>query len=382
MNGRPPLPPSGRAGRALIWVAGANEQHIRVRKERVFFQVLGGSVVLTAAAAVMGMLAFQRLLVPGNWFRDIGLALLWGLFIFCLDRWVVSWVDYGRRAVEATHDGRKPRARRWSVSYASRMLLALVLAFVISGPIVLAVFEPEINQQLLINHTADRAAAGEQIRARPDFVQRAAAIDAALTIAEAQATQAPAAAAVARDQARRALATLDADIAAASASSDAGIAESIGVLARERALFDLLLSEPYLLLRWAALTALLILVDLVPSLLRWVGRGTTLHDHLVRAEIAAEMTAVRDARERAPARSTRLAVPSPLAERLVRRIVRVLPVTGRSRYREEFAVELDMLVEAGTPWRGQLAYVLRLALYMWSLRRALRKPPPAAERVT
>jgi len=326
----------------LFWIAGAEERHMRgLKKERVFFQLVGGSVVLTAVAAAVGMLLFQRLSVPGNWFRDIAIALLWATFIFWIDRWLVSYVPYGR--LDATNDGSEPRDKGWRLGYAARFLLGLVLAFVISGPITLAVFNPEIQQQLIVNQNDDRSAAGTQIRLREDFLAREKAINGAVADAEltekaknealrvaqaeldaevagrngtgegcgalcdaktttrdnarTEATTATTAAEQARSQARIDRAQLEADIQAAIANSDAGIAAGTGALARERALFTLLLSEPYLLARWAAFTALLLLIDLAPILFKLVGSRSSLHDFVVRQEAGAEAERVRRERE-------------------------------------------------------------------------------------
>lgn len=337
-----PGSPTSRVTRALFWIAGAEERHMRgLKKERVFFQLVGGSVVLTAVAAAVGMLLFQRLSVPGNWFRDIAIALLWATFIFWIDRWLVSYVPYGR--LDATNDGSEPRDKGWRLGYAARFLLGLVLAFVISGPITLAVFNPEIQQQLIVNQNEDRSAAGTQIRLREDFLAREKAINGAVADAEltekaknealrvaqaeldaevagrngtgegcgalcdaktttrdnarTEATTATTAAEQARSQARIDRAQLEADIQAAIANSDAGIAAGTGALARERALFTLLLSEPYLLARWAAFTALLLLIDLAPILFKLVGSRSSLHDFVVRQEAGAEAERVRRERK-------------------------------------------------------------------------------------
>jgi hypothetical protein len=63
------------------------------------------------------------------------------------------------------------------------------------------------------------------------------------------------------------------------------------------------------------------------------------------------------------------------ATRLLHGVLWMLPPTARDRYREELDSELAELVERGEPRRAQLGYALRTAGRMWSLRRALRKPP-------
>lgn len=323
---------TSRATRLLFWVAGADERHMRgQRKEKVFFQLVGGSIVLTALSAAVGMLLFQRLSVPGDWLRDIAIALVWSLFIFWLDRWLVSHIDIG--PLDAANDGSQPRKRGRFAGYAARMLLGLLLAFVISGPIVLAVFSPEIDQQLAATQNTDIAAEAAKIRSGADFVQRGQAIQNTLEAAETteqdknnaaaaaqvtldeeingtggsrtqgcgqvceqkeealeQATDAQAVARTnaetARNEASAANAQLELDINGAIAASNETIKAGAGALARERALFTLLLAEPYLLLRWAAFSGLLLLVDLAPILFKLVGSRDRLHDYGVRRATA------------------------------------------------------------------------------------------------
>lgn len=75
------------------------------------------------------------------------------------------------------------------------------------------------------------------------------------------------------------------------------------------------------------------------------------------------------------------AVPqSHYARRLTAQLVRLLPADDQARYREEFAAELDGLVEAGMTRLAQLAYALRLSMRIWSLRSALRAEAPAPRR--
>ena len=68
------------------------------------------------------------------------------------------------------------------------------------------------------------------------------------------------------------------------------------------------------------------------------------------------------------------------ATRVLRHAVRMLPGGARDRYREELAAELADLAAAGTSRRGQLAFTLRLAGRMWSVRCALRAAVPGRRR--
>ena len=320
--------------RTLFWIAGADERHMRGRKkERYLYQLIGFSVVLTAIAAVVGMVLFLRLSVPGSWPRDIAIGMLWGTFIFWLDRWLVTRTPYG--PLDATNDGSEPRGKGRFIGYAGRVLLGLLLAITISGPIVLALFAPEINQQLVVNQNADKSAAAETIRGREDFVKRRAEINDAAKAAEtteqaknvalksaqdaldaeisgrggtgepgcasecvqkrevvkaaqADAATATAAAIAARNKAQADLAALETDINLAVTENNVATDESAGAFARERALFDVLRAHPVLYGRWAAITGLLLLVDVMPILSKLLS-SNTLHDRNIRLDVATRL---------------------------------------------------------------------------------------------
>lgn len=318
--------------RLLFWVAGADEKHmLGQRKEHFFYQILGFSVVLTSAMAVIGMTLFIRLSIPGSWIRDIGFGLFWGLLIFWIDRWLVARLPYG--PLKPTNDGNEPPlGLKRFIGYTGRFLLALLLAFTISGPIILALFQPEVDQQLILNQTADKSAAAEKIQNREDFVARRNEITTSVAAAEALAKQKDADAATAQNalddeisgrggsgvrgcatecvQKRAALARavseasaaedaasaararalsdtekLNSDVSAAISQSQAAINAGSGSLARERALFDVMNADPIVYIRYLTISILLLLVDIMPILLKMTSTGPstqTLHDRSVR----------------------------------------------------------------------------------------------------
>ena len=73
--------------------------------------------------------------------------------------------------------------------------------------------------------------------------------------------------------------------------------------------------------------------------------------------------------------------PGRSAAMVTRWALRWLPVVERARYQEELFAELYDLAESGVSRRAQLGHALRLSTRGWSLRRALRAPSPAEERV-
>ena len=68
------------------------------------------------------------------------------------------------------------------------------------------------------------------------------------------------------------------------------------------------------------------------------------------------------------------------ARRILQWATALLPPTARARYWEELNAELYELARSGTSRWSQVAYSMRMAAGMWSLRQALRAPLPTRER--
>jgi len=142
----------GRTSRGLLWSAGADADILRMCPYEIpKYVAFGGSVIASSLLAMVSLylaleLAFPAL-TPG--FRFVA-AVAWGLSIFNLDRWLVS--------VETTtvkSDRRRPYRRL--LSLLPRAVLGIMLAVVVSQPLVLAVFRSEIENQLAIEHQQDAA---------------------------------------------------------------------------------------------------------------------------------------------------------------------------------------------------------------------------------
>ena len=122
-------------GKLLITIAGAHEEILRVcPTERVKFQSLGWAVLITSGIATVSMwfaLANALGLHPA---LALPLALLWGLVIMGIDRWMITSIP--------PHG-----SRRWVIAL-PRVLLAILLGTIISTPIVLRIFQPEINNEI------------------------------------------------------------------------------------------------------------------------------------------------------------------------------------------------------------------------------------------
>ncbi len=126
-----------RAGRFLIVLSGARPEILdRYPSERIRFQSLGWAILITATMATVSMWFALYSAMGINPFAAFPIAVIWGLIIMGIDRWLV---------VSMPVDGK----RKLAVA-APRLLLGLLLGSIISTPIVLRIFESEINNQISI----------------------------------------------------------------------------------------------------------------------------------------------------------------------------------------------------------------------------------------
>ncbi len=97
---------------------------------------IGATVFFTALMAFIAA-SYALFTVFDNVYVAIAFGLLWGLLIFNLDRFIVSTI--------------KKQDRVWSeiLQATPRIILAVIIAVVISKPLELKIFEKEINQVLL-----------------------------------------------------------------------------------------------------------------------------------------------------------------------------------------------------------------------------------------
>lgn len=97
---------------------------------------IGGTVFFTAVMAAIAA-SYGLYTVFDNVFTSIFFGLIWGLLIFNLDRFIVSTI--------------KKNDSKWKefLQATPRLILAMIIAMVISKPLELKIFEKEINQVLL-----------------------------------------------------------------------------------------------------------------------------------------------------------------------------------------------------------------------------------------
>ena len=97
---------------------------------------IGATVFFTAVMAFIAS-SYALFTVFDNYFIAAFFGIIWGLLIFNLDRYIVSTI--------------KKRDSRWKelAQATPRIILAIIIAVVISKPLELKLFEKEINQVLL-----------------------------------------------------------------------------------------------------------------------------------------------------------------------------------------------------------------------------------------
>lgn len=106
------------------------------KSEQIKYAGIGGTIFFTAIMAfISGSYALYT--VFDNIYTAIAFGLIWGLLIFNLDRFIVSTI--------------KKQDSFWKelLQASPRIVLAIIIAVVISKPLEMKIFEKEINQVLL-----------------------------------------------------------------------------------------------------------------------------------------------------------------------------------------------------------------------------------------
>ncbi|MFD0863875.1 DUF4407 domain-containing protein [Sungkyunkwania multivorans] len=123
----------------FFWMcAGADEDILSQssKSEQIKQAGIGGTVFFTAVMAFIAA-GYALYTVFDNVYTAIFFGLIWGLLIFNLDRFIVSTI--------------KKRDNRWAElgQAIPRIILAIIIAVVISKPLELKIFEKEIDRVLL-----------------------------------------------------------------------------------------------------------------------------------------------------------------------------------------------------------------------------------------
>ena len=127
-----------KPGQFLITLSGARPDILALcPSERIKFQSLGWAILITAGMAVVSMwFALTSAMGVAAYFA-LPLALLWGLVIMGIDRWLVTSLPHDQSS------------RKWLLA-TPRLVLAILIGSLISTPIVLRVFQSEINSQVSV----------------------------------------------------------------------------------------------------------------------------------------------------------------------------------------------------------------------------------------
>jgi hypothetical protein len=123
--------------RLVLGLSGADEEILEyVPSERTRFESLGWAILITSFMAMISMWFALSSALGINGIIAIPVAVFWGLVIMGIDRWLITSmpVDGGRRFAMAV----------------PRVLLAILLGTLISTPLVLRIFQSEIDAQMAL----------------------------------------------------------------------------------------------------------------------------------------------------------------------------------------------------------------------------------------
>lgn len=124
--------------RFFIFCSGADTNILETcsNGERNKYAGIGATVFFTAVMAFIAS-GYALFTVFDNIYTSIFFGLIWGLLIFNLDRYIVSTIK------------KRDNFKGELLQAAPRIILALIIAVVISKPLEMKIFEKEINQVLL-----------------------------------------------------------------------------------------------------------------------------------------------------------------------------------------------------------------------------------------
>lgn len=336
--------PSRTRSERLLRIAGVDPQALvsgpaaeqPLISDLTRYSVMGFAVCVTALFAAAALPVALTLATGGFNVLFLVYGLLWGLFVFNLDRWVVSSVDYHIPNAEI------PRLQVKAVSvlrtaglFVVRLVVAVLIGLSISEPLVILVYGHEIGVWLEDRKPGRRADITREVMSAPEFSasyaveagrledakkETAAAAEGVRVANEAldaeqsgaggtrtrglgnrtterrtdlknaqtrldNANTAEAAAQTAYDQARlKPEQARDAELTRRLAEVDA----KPGLLDRERALSSLAAEEPAISTAQWVLRGLILLVDLAPVLLK-MASPKTVYERNLRRRVAADI---------------------------------------------------------------------------------------------
>ena len=124
--------------RFLIWLSGARSEVLaRCPTDRGKYEGIGSAVLITSVMAGISMTFALHTALMVALPVAIGFGLAWSLAIMSLDRWLVTSIQ------------RRESAWKNFIPAIPRLVLALLFGLVISTPLVLQIFKPEIDVQIV-----------------------------------------------------------------------------------------------------------------------------------------------------------------------------------------------------------------------------------------
>lgn len=127
--------------RFMVWCAGSDRQLLEQcsPKERTKHAGMGSLVLIPTVLGFISM-AYAVSTLSDNPFLYIGIALVWALIVFTIDRFIVS-----------TFAKRKTIGKDFfSFQFFGRLIFAVGIGIIISHPLVLLIFKDSLEQELLI----------------------------------------------------------------------------------------------------------------------------------------------------------------------------------------------------------------------------------------
>jgi hypothetical protein len=119
----------------VLALSGAHEEILElVPSDRARFESLGWAILITSCMAMISMWFALSSALDINGILAVPVAVFWGLVIMGIDRWLITSMPI---------DG----SRKFAIAV-PRVLLAILLGTLISTPLVLRIFQSEINAQM------------------------------------------------------------------------------------------------------------------------------------------------------------------------------------------------------------------------------------------
>jgi Domain of unknown function (DUF4407) len=138
----------------LAWLSGADPKILaECPTERSTYVGLGAAILIAGAIAGVSMALALTTALKAAPYQAALVGTAWGLAVMLLDRWLV--LSYRRQD-------------KWKavVVVTPRLLLALIFGLVISTPLILQIFRPELEQKIAIIQQADYFQQANQLTKR------------------------------------------------------------------------------------------------------------------------------------------------------------------------------------------------------------------------